>query len=399
MSPKITKSIPAGRLASPQRIKLVRIIVALAFVCGVILSWRLWTSSRLFPCVPIIASLPQIPFPVDYVLLVTLVGLLIATLIFNSRICVLATLMTLALLATFDQMRWQPWCYQFSFMLAALGLAGKKQTGDKSSQLIINACAVILVSTYFWSGLEKLNAGFIKESWPDFSRPLFHWLLRSGTAPSYIALSIPILEILIAFGLLIRRFRKVSTIVAIGSHAIILVFLVVSGENTVVWPWNIAMGLLVPAVFWQNEEITVRRGLTLKHPTYVVIFVLFAVLPALNFFGVWDSYLSFALYSGNNYEAVILINPSSRDQLPLTLAPYIWHESEPMFLDINRWAYGELNVPVYPEPRVFRRVAQTACELAHHDRGLKLMIKDRPDLLTGHREDESYDCDHLRYLR
>jgi len=370
--------------------------VSLAFACGVILSWRLWTSARLFPCVSIIPSLPRIPFPFDYVLLVTLVALLIATAIFASRACVFTTLTTVALLAAFDQMRWQPWCYQYFFMIVALGFAAGKRSADKNSRLMVNACALILVSIYFWSGVEKLNAAFIKETWPDFSRPLFHWLLRSGTAPSYLALAIPSLEILIAMGFLTRRFRKVSTIVAISSHALILIFLVVARENTVVWPWNIAMGLLVLAVFWQNEEISVRRNLTVKHPAYVLIFILFAILPALNLFGVWDSYLSFALYSGNNFEAVIFIDPASRDQLPSSLAPYIWHESEPMFLDINRWSFGELNVPVYPEPRVFRRVAQTACELAHHDRGLKLMIKDQPDLLTGHREDEYYDCDHLQ---
>ena len=46
------------------------------------------------------------------------------------------------------------------------------------------------------------------------------------------------------------------------------------------------------------------------------------------------------------------------DRLPVALHRYVWTDVEPMFLDTTLWAYGELNVPVYPEPRVFRRIEQ-----------------------------------------
>jgi len=156
------------------------------------------------------------------------------------------------------------------------------------------------------------------------------------------------------------------------------------------------MGFFVVILFWQNKESGVRRILSPKHPFHVLVLILFGLLPVLSFSGVWDSYLSLALYSGNNHQAAVYINQSVMDQLPVGLRPYIWQESEPMFLDINRWAYGELNVPVYPEPRVFRRVTERLCEYAGNSADIKLAISEQPDILTGRRESQYYDCRHLR---
>ncbi|PYX92637.1 MAG: hypothetical protein DMG67_06265, partial [Acidobacteria bacterium] len=100
-------------------------------------------------------------------------------------------------------------------------------------------------------------------------------------------------------------------------------------------------------------------------------------------------------YSGNTDQAVIYVSPSVIDHLPAAIRPHIWQSSQPFFLDINRWVYGELNVPVYPEPRIYRRVAEQICTLAGNSSDIRLRILKKPNPFSGLRKSEYYDCDHL----
>ena len=63
---------------SDRKLVWLKITLALALGLGLILSWRLWISSRLFPLVPVITNLPTVPFPLDYIWFVLLIGLLLA---------------------------------------------------------------------------------------------------------------------------------------------------------------------------------------------------------------------------------------------------------------------------------------------------------------------------------
>ena len=381
-------------LEPAQRLRLLRVVVAIALICGLLLSWRLWISSRLFPSAPLL-GLPKIPFPIDYICLVALIALLVSIAARTNARCLISFEILSAVLLCFDQMRWQPWFYQYFFLIAGLTVFAWRKPNPKVTTMVFNSSAIIVLSTYFWGGVQKLNAAFLKESWPDFSNGFFHLLLRTRSMPSLLGLSVPLLEISIAAGLLSRRFRNISVILAIIAHLIILLFLSASGENTVVWPWNVAMAMFVAILFWQNKDLNVRKLFSPRHPLHAVVWILFAIMPVFNLVGLWDSYLSFALYSGNNHRAVIYVSQSVSDQLPASIRSYTWLQTEPKFLDINRWSFGELNVPVYPEPRVFRQITRNVCGLAENSRDIKLALWDQPDLITAHRDYQVYDCDHL----
>ena len=315
----------------------------------------------------------------------------------QPRKIVVAFLALAGLLCLFDQMRWQPWFYQYFFMLAALGFYAGKKPDTKNSRAALNLCALIVVSIYFWSGVQKLNASFIKGVWPGMSQPLLRFVPGGlQSFPPFTALIIPLLEICIALGLLTRRFRKASAIVAVVTHVFILALLIPTGENTVVWPWNFAMGFMVLILFWQNRDTTAGQILVPKRVFHALVLILFGILPPLSLIGFWDSYLSSALYSGNNYRGVIYITQPVMDRLPVALHQYVWTDVQPMFLDTTLWAYGELNVPVYPEPRVFRRITEQVCTYAERPSDVQLGLKERPNLFTGVRETRYYDCDHLR---
>jgi len=385
-------------ISNERRLIWLKITLTTALGLGFALSWGLWISSRLFPLCPIIASLPRIPFPFDYIWFALLLGLLAAICLKTQPRKLLIAFLSLAgLLSLFDQMRWQPWFYQYFFMLAAFAFYAWKEPEVKNNRAALNSCALIVVCIYFWSGVQKLNASFLAEVWPDLAEPLFRFLPRGAKSlPSFTGLIVPLLEICVALGLLTRKFRNASVILAIATHAVILTLLISTGENTVVWPWNIAMGLMVLILFWQNKESTAGQILVPKRAFHALVLILFGILPPLGLIGLWDSYLSSALYSGNNYRGVIYINRPVMDRLPVALHQYVWRDGQPMFLDTTLWAYGELNVPVYPEPRVFRRITEQVCTYAERPSDVQLGLRERPNLLTGVRVTSYYDCNHLR---
>jgi hypothetical protein len=380
------------------RILALKIILAIGLLSGFALSRRLWISSRSFPLTPAFNFLPVISSPLDIAWFGLLPCLLLAVVLMpRSRWPISVFLVAAGLMSFWDQERWQPWFVEYFFLLAAIGLCGWRKLKPLRESSALNVGRMIVAATYFWSGLQKLNANFVHETWPDIARPVLRLLPpRLGQTPAFLALAIPLVEIAISVGLITRRYRSRSVVLAITTHVVVLVLLVAGGENTVVWPWNIAMMLLVVVLFWQENETGATKILVPTGAFHVFALLFFGLLPVLSFFDLWDSYLSAALYSGNTDQAVIYVSAAAVAQLPLSLRPHIWQRSQPFFLDINRWAYSELNVPLYPEPRIYRRVAAEVCREAGVFAGdMKLRIKKKPNLFTAARESEYYDCEHL----
>jgi len=51
---------------------------------------------------------------------------------------------------------------------------------------------------------------------------------------------------------------------------------------------------------------------------------------------------------GNTAQAVVVIDPAALNTLPDVLRRNTWQQSRPMFIDLNRWSFDELQVPIYP---------------------------------------------------
>ena len=113
-------SFSALNLAPERQVSLLIRVAALAIAGSFLLSWKLWVTSRLFPLVPISNQLPAIPYPFDYIWFLSLLALLaVISFLPRSRKLVLTFVCLAALLSLWDQTRWQPWFYQYLFMLAA----------------------------------------------------------------------------------------------------------------------------------------------------------------------------------------------------------------------------------------------------------------------------------------
>jgi hypothetical protein len=98
--------------------------------------------------------------------------------------------------------------------------------------------------------------------------------------------------------------------------------------------------------------------------------ILVWVVPALNFFGLWDHYLSFSLYSNKPSTFYIAIEESEIQKVDKRFKNYfggIPGLRGGQLIDINKWSYAELNVPFYPETKAFKKVSASFCELGIAD--------------------------------
>jgi hypothetical protein len=177
-------------------------------------------------------------------------------------------------------------------------------------------------------------------------------LLKTGSV-------IPYIEIFIGFGLLIKPLRFLAVPVLVITHVFILLLMGPFGNNynSVVWPWNIAMILLVLLLF---SGSTMERYYSITHlfniPVFYLVMLLFWLLPASNLWNYWDTYLSFSLYSGNNHNAKIILSNKAYQKLPYYIRHYVFDEAGGHVLYPKLWCLHELNAPMYPEKRIFQRV-------------------------------------------
>ena len=389
----------AAEWAATDRARLLKLAVAAGCACGFVLSRRLWLSSvRDYPHAPVADVLKPPAFPLDFAWLFALFLLLaLAVHAARPRKFLAAFLVAAGLLALWDQSRWQPWFYQYYFMLAALAVfpwGGDGERVDERRDAALDACRLVVAGTYFWGGVQKLNPGF-----EGTMLLLVGRLLPEGAAGALAAASmifVPAVEIFVGVALLTRKFRNVAVALAIATHAAVLLLLVPSGTNTVVWPWNLAMPAAAVALFWRARDFSARRVFAaLRRPFNLAVAVLFCAMPALSFAGLWDSYLSAALYSGGTSEAVIRFGEPTAVRLPARAQAAATREGDRYALGVARWSFAELNVPAYPEERIFRRVARDLCERADAPGDVTLEIRRRPRLWGDAGSTKTLDCASL----
>ena len=369
-------------------------------MAGFLLSHELWIDTRSYPLTPVLRCLKSIGFPFDYAVFTTLLLLLALIVVASRPTKLIAGFVSLAVVwALFDQARWQPWFYQYLFMLAAIGLSFKYQTNSEKQRSALDACRLIVVSVYFWSGIQKANAGFVHTTFPFMLEPFARFLPSAAKGWLYpLGVIAPLVEPGIAIGLLTRRFRTTAVIAAVALHLFILASVGPWGRdyNDVVWPWNVAMSAFVVLLFWRTEEVRPREVLWANRFAFQkLVLVLFGLAPALGVFNLWDSYLSFALYSGNRNTATIYMASRVVDKLPDDAWELVTEdESKVDRLVLSDWSLGVLHVPPYPEIRIFKSIGRVICGNAVNPSDVKLVVQGKTTWLHPGRQ-FTYDCASL----
>ena len=389
---------PGARLAALRR------VACLAMLAGVALSSGLWFPvARSFPRAPLFVALPQsIAQPVEYLLGGLLVAALAAA-VFAGHTAkyLLAAVVPLVVLALLDQTRLQPWVYQYLLLFAVIALNDRRGRDVQRAALALSSAQLIVAALYFWSGVQKLNYTFGQEVLPQLLAPMQGRLPLTQAQMSALGIAVALAEIFTGLGLLLKKTRGLCVWLALLMHASVLALLVWQGRNSAVWVWNVALAFMVVILF-RRCDASVRQAFAVRGaadaPARVAqaLVILSAVLPVLSFMGCWDMYLSGALYSGNTPVAVVRVDERVYKKLPGVAQRQVFTtKGGERVLPLFEWAMAELNVPPYPEPRVYRHVAREVCRLEDGEGSMELIVKERPAILDGGYQVTRTSCSQL----
>src|SRR5580704_869467 len=364
------------------RVFWLKAMITPVFCIGLVMSSRLWIGPRTYPLAPALSFLPSSIYPADlflYGALFVLAGAILVSA--RPQKFIFLFLGIVVAFCLLDQTRWQPWIYQYGFLLAALALFSWDSDDVEGRERALNIARLIVATTYIFSGLQKLNLNFIDYDFPWIVEPITSVFPAARGLVYALGIGAPFIQIGFGVGLLTRKYRRVSLILAISMHVFILAMFGPFGHNwnNIIWPWTGAMAGLDLLLFTGQQQFSVRDIFWgNRSPYHVGVLVLFAVLPFLSFFNLWDSYLSSALYSGNLTEATIYATDKGRDSLPASIKAYFVHTSpNTNVLNIQRWAFEDLNVLPYPETRVYKEIAKAVCERSQDQADFVLLVHEQ----------------------
>ena len=332
-------------------------LVSLGFLLGLICSYELWFEiERSFPRVPILGFATGTFALAEYLL----TPFLFASLLFliwkpSNRYVTIGAVAAVCFLFVPDQIRLQPWVYQYVLLLVLLAF-------QKEDLLPVR---LVVAGLYFWSGVQKLNAGFSEDVLPR----MFEMLGTEPIASVGLGLAIAVVEMMLAVFLFVPKTRKVGVVAVVAMHLLIVGVLATANYNLIVIPWNLTLAIVVVVLFWDQSENKTDWNSPLVYIAFGAL-----ILPVFSFVGYWDHYLSGGLYSGR--EPVAVIRVVDVEALPPSAKSVMISDSRGnRFLPLHEWSMNELNVPVPPEERVFVKVFKRVCQWT--DRQSELVIKSR----------------------
>jgi len=357
-----------NQLSVKKRLSLILQTVCIALITGIILSFNLWISDRFYPLASVFNFIPPLASPFDSIAAILLILLLLAIYYNFKSFFIYAALTLLIMLLLQDQNRWQPWIYLYMlFLIPYLLFPVRKEIKGN----LLPYFQLILIAVYIWSGIHKLHPNFINITFKSILADLFR-IHNPETINSLkpFGYGVGIVEIIIGLTLLLPQSRKAGVWLATCSHIFIILYLSPLGinHNYAVLPWNIEMIILIFLCFYNTDST--RSFWPEGNPKFTILTTLAVILtwllPALNFIGLWDHYLSFALYSDKVNDYYIVVGESEIQKIDSRFRKY-FKESDKVnggeIIDVNAWSLGELNVPVYPESRVFKQIGMSFCNL------------------------------------
>jgi len=379
------------------RLFLLKTTVIVAFCIGLLMCPGLWIGPRSYPMVPVWSLLP----PIEGVVAAGLYGCLfllavLAAVLPRPRWCIVGFLAIIAVFCLTDQTRWQPWVFQYGFLLGLVALSPAVGSGQNDGARVLDVARLVVALTYVFSGLQKLNLNFMENDFPWIVSPITGVLPAVGSALEAFGFLVPFIQVAFGIGLLTQRYRRISLWLAVCMHLFILAMFGPTGLNwnNVVWPWTATMAIFDVLLFSQSSGFSWRKAATSREPAHLIAIILFALLPVLSFFNLWDSYLSSALYSGNLTEAQIYLSDIGAASLAPAIRSRLVHTSpDTNVLNVQRWAIEDLNVTPYPEGRVYKAVAKDVCGGMRDRSQLVLIVREQRMFFS--RPESGYRCGEL----
>lgn len=353
-------------------------VASLFYLLGLLMSFKLWLPVRGFPKTPVFYVLKELLF-VEYICFVLLLVALFLNILKPRKLFSIGIVLSTLWLVLFDQLRLQAWVYMY-FVFFVVFVVFHLDEGHKRKNNSFLFLRIFIIGQYIWAGIHKFNTAFIEKIYFN----MVGYFLGNDALTEFpvlmdIGYAIPFLEISIGLSLFLPKFRTYALVFATIMHCFILLYLspFVSNWNSVVYPWNIAMIALNWLVFYKQEDaVFAVFSSRLRTKVFAVSFiVLVYCLPVLSFFGYWDQYLSFSLYSGKMDKMIVLMDKKVTNNLSETVQQYCVSEKKYDKININDWCYKELNIPIVAERRVFKKLAAKFC---YYQKYGKVSIREYP---------------------
>jgi hypothetical protein len=350
------------------RLKSVKLITITFLIVGLIFSLKLWVGERQFPLIPCIDGLEGVLYSFNYVLFLLLILSLLYEIYKPNKWSLAAGLFSLFLFLLQDQNRLQPWVYIYILILLPFWFSNFLKSSERN---LITPFKIIFIAMYFWSGVQKANSNFVSDGFLSILVNLLKIqdpLVVKNLLP--LGYAIPAVEIFIAVSLMTKKLRDLGVFLAVFTHIFILIYISPVGinGNYIIFPWNIAMILLVIALFYKHDANIKILDKTNVKTTFFNYFysLLLGLLPMLNFWGKWDDYLSFSLYSERSNLFYIAISDKYIGQFGNQFDDCFLKLDDNIrggkVINVNKWAVKTLNVPLFPEIRAFEKISKSFCQ-------------------------------------
>ena len=328
-----------------------------------VISRKVWGSDRFFPVVPLFGFLDNVPGWVHGLLFGAALICLVLLIIKPSGKYLLPVLIIIEICScSLDQNRWQPWEYQYLFTIFIIAI------NRNNYNVARYAFTFLLITTYIYSGLNKMSIAFLHTIWDRMILTAFLKLpahVAHNGVVYYSGYLLGIIECAAGIGLFFPRLKKLSAWVLIGMHLFNLLFLGPFGlkYNKIIWPWNVVMIVYLYILFIRKDSVPISFShfYQLRKGYNKLVILCWGILPAFSFIGWWDNYLSSSLYSGRVPTMAICIN--NPDSLT-SLRPY-FSKTDTLhicdgaaLINTQSWALKEINVPPYPEQRVYKKIQE-----------------------------------------
>ncbi len=363
-------------------------------------TWRLWIPQAIYPQVPAFESLCTAPAWLDWLGLGgTLIGLIILALTGRRRAvqfgCA-SVLVSLLLLFSLDQHRFQPWAYEL-WLFCVIWLCCLDFDRLKLMRWL-------LISVYFYSACGKLDFEFLH----TVGQQMLAVTLKTvgldlqGLPPGFrltLVATFPMFELATAFGLAWPRSRRLAGCLAMGLHLGLIVVLGPWGLNhrlgVLVWNAQVAMQVYWLFVSAQMQE---PEQSSAAWPRRIATTLIGAaiVLPSTERIGLWDHWPSWALYSPHSSRVFVEVASPALDRLPEDLRKLVNHPSATpdeisiwLAVPIDAWSLVTLDTPIYPQARFQLGVAEKIATDSNAD--VRVTVLGAASRFTGIRPSIAYE--------
>ena len=325
-----------------------RLALGLATLALLLGTWPLWVGSPDFPRVPLVRGLPA---PVPELTFALLVAAVAGGVFRRWSMALAAALLVVEVFQ--DQQRFQPWVYQYVMAAVAFSCCPTSKA--------LGLCRLFTVALYAHSALSKLDVSFF-----DGLGPAYLPVGWDPAAGSRMAAAMVVGELLVAFGLLGRRTRRLALGAAVGMHAVLIaVFGLWLDHSVSVLLWNAAfiaedLALFGPDALTPSASVEEHSPLA---PAATFVFLLAAILPLGERLGWVDPWPAFAFYAAHVERVEVLVPEGDAERLPREIPRRVvsgdWHDGSQMLeLDLTGWSRRARGVPVYPGGRASLGLAE-----------------------------------------